>query len=85
MLVGSGDGYPLGLIRAASNRTLLRPCRVIMEGFGDVILELSNVIPSEGEQQGVDVCAGKDCEWHADDLVRAIQGQMLCNAILGTL
>ena len=40
MLVGSWDGYPLGLIRTASDCTLLCPCRVIMESFGKVVPEL---------------------------------------------
>ena len=35
------------------------------------ILELGNVIPSKGEQEVVDVWAGKDCEWHFDYWVRA--------------
>ena len=39
MLVGSWDGYPLRLIGAASRRTLLRPCRVIVQGFGEVVSE----------------------------------------------
>ena len=35
------------------------------------ILELGNVIPSKGEQEVVDVWAGKDCEWHFGYWVRA--------------
>ena len=35
------------------------------------ILELGNVIPSKGEQEVVDVWAGKDCEWHSEYWVRA--------------
>lgn len=44
MLVGSWDGYPLGLIGAASNRTLLRACRVIMEGFRQVMPDRQNKV-----------------------------------------
>ena len=35
------------------------------------ILELGNVMPSKGEQEVVDIRAGKNSEWHFECWIRA--------------
>ena len=35
-----------------------------MKGFGEVVLELGNLIPVQGQEKCVDVCVREDCEGH---------------------
>lgn len=38
-----------------------------MQGFCQVVLYLSDIISSEGEEKIMDVSIGEDCEWHFVD------------------
>ena len=35
-----------------------------MQGLGEIVLQLRDIIPSEGQQEGLYVCIGKDCKRH---------------------
>ena len=49
LLVCSRHGNALGLICTATHCRLLGSCRVVMEGFGKVMLEMGDIVTVEGE------------------------------------
>lgn len=55
LAIGGGDGDALGLVGGAASCRFLRAGGVLVQGVGEVLLQLEDVFAGEGVEQGADV------------------------------
>ena len=68
--VDCGNGNTLGLIATATSCCFLRPGRVLVECFGQIIAHLECLISSQGKEQFTHISVGENCKWHDDDMTK---------------
>ena len=64
--IGCWYGDALRLIAAATSCCFLRPGRVFVESFSQILAHLKYLIACEGKEQTTHIPVGENCKWHDD-------------------